>query len=163
MTKLKKFLFTTTFLTIIFVSKQVLSGIPNVQLVVFLMTLFFLNSRWKEILLLISGYVILDFLSWGFPTLMFPSFASWMILAFFVKLIRNNRLGLTLFTMPFTIIHMVVYMVHDWFFFNLPIQQSISYLIAGIPFAIPMFLSSSLSIFLLLNPMNKIIDKIANK
>jgi hypothetical protein len=26
-----------------------------------------------------------------------------------------------------------------------------------------MFLSSSLSIFLLLNPMNKIIDKIANK
>jgi hypothetical protein len=62
MTKLKKFLFTTTFLTIIFVSKQVLAGIPNVQLVVFLMTLFFLNSRWKEILLLISGYVILDFL-----------------------------------------------------------------------------------------------------
>jgi hypothetical protein len=43
--KLKEILFAGTFLTIIFVMKQVLATIPNVQLVVFLMTLFFLHAK----------------------------------------------------------------------------------------------------------------------
>ena len=160
MNKLKEILFAGTFLTIIFVIKQVLATIPNVQLVVFLMTLFFLHAKWEGIILLLFGYVILDFIAWGYPTLMLPSFAAWIALAFFVKLIGPNDYKLALFTIPFTIIHMIFYMIHDWFFFGLPFYQSLAYLSAGIPFAIPMLVSSFLSIVLLFNPMNKILIQI---
>ena len=144
---------------ITFVGKQVLAGIPNVQIVSLLMVLFFLNSNWKEIIIFLFGYVILDFLAWGYPTLMLPSFAAWITLAFFVKLIGPNDYKLAFFMIPFTIIHMISYMVHDWFFFGLPFDQSIIYLTAGIPFAIPMLASSFLSIIFLLKPMNKILKE----
>lgn len=160
MISLKRLLFTATFLMITFVAKQALAGIPNVQAVSLLMTLFFLNSSWKESVLFLFGYVILDFLVWGYPTLMLPSFAAWIILAFFVKLIRSNEYKIAFFMIPFTLIHMITYMVHDWFFFGLPFNQSIVYLIAGIPFAIPMLLSSFVSILLLLKPINKILTQI---
>lgn len=147
---------------ITFVAKQVLAGIPNVQVVSLLMALFFLNSTWRESVLFLLGYVILDFLAWGYPTLMLPSFAAWVIFGFFVKFIGPNDYKLAFFTIPFTLIHMLVYMVHDWFFFGLPINQSIAYLISGIPFAIPMLLSSFISIILLLRPINKILTQIRN-
>ena len=145
---------------ITFVAKQALAGIPNVQVVSLLMVLFFLNSTWRESVLFLLGYVILDFLAWGYPTLMLPSFAAWIIFGFFVKLIGPNDYKLAFFTIPFTVIHMLVYMIHDWFFFGLPINQSIAYLTSGIPFAIPMLFSSFLSIVLLLRPMNKIVTEI---
>lgn len=158
--QIKDMIFTATFLMIIFVSKQVLALVPNVQIVVFLMILFFLNSKWNEIIPLLIGYVILDFIVWGFPTLMLPSFAAWITLAFFVKLIGPNDYKLAFFTIPFTVIHMIIYMMHDWFFFGLPFNQSLTYLGAGIPFAIPMLASSFLSVLLLFNPMNKILTQI---
>lgn len=145
---------------ITFVAKQALASIPNVQAVSLLMALFFLNSTWRESVLFLLGYVILDFLAWGYPTLMLPSFAAWIIFGFSVKLIGPNDYKLSFLTIPFTLIHMIVYMVHDWFFFGLPINQSITYLIAGIPFAIPMLLSSFISIILLLRPINKIVTEI---
>jgi hypothetical protein len=77
-----------------------------------------------------------------------------------VKLIGPNDYRLALFMIPFTIIHMIAYMVHDWFFFALPFNQSIAYLVAGIPFAIPMLLSSFISIIFLLKPVNKILMEI---
>ena len=158
--KLKELLFAGTFLMIIFVAKQVLATIPNVQLVVFLMTLFFLHAKWQGIVALLFGYVFLDFIAWGYPTLMIPSFAAWITLAFFVKLIGPNEYKLAFFTIPFTTIHMIIYMMHDWFFFSLPINQSLAYLAAGIPFSIPMVGSSFISILLLLRPMNKIVTEI---
>ena len=92
---------------------------------------------------------------------MMPSFAAWITLAFFVKLIGPNDYKLAFFMIPFTIIHMITYMVHDWFFFGLPFNQSLVYLTSGIPFAISMFASSFLSIILLLKPINKILKEIS--
>jgi hypothetical protein len=74
-----------------------------------------------------------------------------------VKLIGPNDYKIAFFMIPFTIIHMITYMVHDWFFFGLPFNQSLVYLAAGIPFAIPMLLSSFISILILLQPLNRII------
>lgn len=146
---------------ITFVVKQVLAGVPNVQMVSLLMAVFFLNSNWKESVLFLFGYVILDFLMWGYPTLMLPSFGSWIIFAFFVKIIGSNEYKLAFFTIPFTFIHMITYMIHDWFFFGLPFNQSLAYLIAGIPFAIPMLASSFISILFLFSYIDKIV-KIKN-
>lgn len=146
---------------ITFVAKQVLAGVPNVQIVSLLMALFFVNSNWKETILFLIGYVLLDFIVWGYPTLMIPSFISWIFWALIVKDLGNeNEFIIAPFTLLFTIAHMVIYMVHDLIFFSLRIEGIPAYLIAGIPFAVPMFISGFLSILWLFRPLNRILDYI---
>jgi hypothetical protein len=59
---LRKVLYLANFLLITFVGKQVISGIPNVQIVVLLMALFAARRNIVEIATFMLAYVILDFL-----------------------------------------------------------------------------------------------------
>ena len=148
---------------ITFVAKQVLAGIPNVQAVSLLMALFFVKSNWQEAILFLIGYIILDFIVWGFPTLMIPSFFAWLIWAAMVKSIgKENEVINAWLVLPFTLIHIIIYMLHDLVLFTLPVEGILGYLVAGIPYAIPMFVSGFLSILWLFKPLNRILDNIQN-
>lgn len=161
MKSVKRLIFVATFLMITFVAKQVLAGIPNVQAVSLLMALFFVKSNWKETIVFLIGYVLLDFIVWGYPTLMIPSFATWISWAFLVKKVGKDKEFINAFLMiPFTIIQILVYMLHDLLFFNLRIEAIPAYLIAGIPFAVPMLISGFVSILFLFKPLNRILDYI---
>lgn len=146
---------------IVFVAKQVLAGIPNVQAVSLLMALFFVNSNWKETILFLLSYVILDFIAWGYPTLMIPAFLSWGLWAILVKNIgKENETINAWLVLPFTVSHVLIYMLHDLTLFTLRIESIPVYLIAGVPYAIPMFISGFLSILWLFKPLNRILEYI---
>lgn len=147
---------------ITFVAKQVLAGVPNIQAVSLLTALFFVNSNWKEATMFLIGYVLLDFIVWGYPTLMIPSFLSWAFWGLLVKNSKENEYIMSSFVLLFTVAHMLFYMIHDLFFFSLRVESIPAYLIAGIPFAIPMFFSGFLSILLLFKPLNRILGHIKN-
>ena len=159
MKNLHNILYISNFLLITFVAKQIISGIPNVQIVVLLMALFAARRNILEIFTFMLAYVILDFLVWGYPTLMIPSFLfgiSWMLIAKKV----NDIYKLSLLTIPLTIFHMLIYMFHDLLLLNMPWQSIIPYLIAGIPYAIPFLLSSIFSILYLYEPIIKVLGHI---
>ena len=159
---LRRILYIANFVLITFVTKQAISWIPNVQVVVLLMALFAVRRSLVDIAMFMIAYVILDFMAWGYPTLMIPSFIfgfGWMT---FVKYSKLNSFWLALATIPLTLFQMLAYLFHD-IVLGLPIYSAPAYLIAGIPFAIPFLLSSMFSILYLFDIISRILSKIEEK
>lgn len=120
------------------------------------MALFAARRPLVDILSFMIAYVLVDFMAWGYPTLIIPSFIfgfSWMV---FVKYSKLNSFWLSVATIPLTFLHMLVYLFHD-IALGLPIYSAPTYLIAGIPFAIPFLLSSMFSLLYLYDILNKVL------
>lgn len=154
--KVYSIIFTAMFLTITVVSKQVLAGIPNIQLVTLLMAVYFSNFSIKSSVTFVFSYVIIDYLIWGFFTLIFPAAFAWMSWAFMVKMSKSYK-SIVLLTVPFTIVHAAAYLFHDLIFMDLPLEGVISYIAYGLPYNIAFLISSMFTILWLYNPVNKLV------
>ncbi|MFW6002686.1 MAG: hypothetical protein ACOCQD_05035 [archaeon] len=158
--KLRELLFIANYLTVVFVSKMVLAGIPNVQVTFLLMLLFVANFKFHKYFIFLIGFVILEFIAWGYFTLMFPTLFSWLILYFLYKIFNsNNEHILMLIALIFTIIHAITYGIHDIIFIGMPINRLWIYLMSGIPFNLAFLFSSILTIIWLFDPLNRLIKR----
>lgn len=160
-TKIQRITFSAMFLTLVIVSKQALAGIPNVQVVTLLMLLYFKNSTMRESVGFVIAYSIIDYLIWGFFTLIFPSIFVWLSWNLIVKKFKTE-LSFALLTVPFTIIHAAGYLAHDLVLAHLPIEGAIAYLLHGLPFNIVFMVSSFITILWLYRPLQKVLEQIGD-
>jgi hypothetical protein len=158
--KLIDLLFMANYLVIVFVSKMLLAGIPNVQITFLLMLLFIVNFKFQKYWIFLISFVILEFLAWGYFTLIFPALFVWLMLYMLYKLFNSNSINsLITIAVLFTPIHALTYAVHDIVLGHIGWEGLVGYLIAGIPFAIVFLASSILSVIWLFDPLNKLIQK----
>ena len=158
--KIRELLFIANYLVIVFVSKMLLAGIPNVQVTFLLMLLFVANFKIQKYLVFLISFVILEFLAWGYFTLIFPALFAWLALYGLYSVFNSNSIhSLVAIAILFTPVHALTYAMHDIILGHIGWQGLVAYLSAGIPFSVAFAASSVVSVVWLFDPLNKLIQK----
>ncbi len=152
----KRMLMIAMSISILFVQEQLLAWIPNVQFSVLLIITFSAVFSFKEMVMLITTYVILDNMYMGGLDLftMVPMYLAWMLIPISYHTIlrkTTNETKLAVFAFFFGFIY-------SWMFipFNMMrtgIDSFIPYLIADIWFEVVLAVFSSISIIWLFRPV----------
>ncbi len=159
----KKMLMISLSIAILFTQEQLLMFLPNIQLTVLLIILFTSVYTFKESMMMITAYVLLDSLFMGGFNLfyMVPMVLAWYLIPLsYHTFLRKTKseLKLALFAIMFGF-------VYGWMFipFNMlqtGINNFIPYLIADIPFELIMATTGFLTVFWLYQPLYKVLTEL---
>ncbi len=149
--------------SILFVSEQILTFIPNVQITFLLIIVFSKIFKLRITLLIILIHVLLDNLFLAsfnimFVPFMFIGYSIIPISLYFIKV--DKEVVLALLSIIFSCIYCSLYIIPNTIVFNVNI---LDYLIADIPFMIILSLSSFISVIWLYKPIKEKLEKIINK
>lgn len=138
------------FLAIIVSLEYLFLSLPNVAFTPLLFAIYFANRSYKESTALVSLYIILEIVQWGFGVWVVPMWLGWLLWIVLVKQVKFIPVYIKgaifaylygLIFMPFTVI---VYGVNWW-----------SYIVADFPFATTMAISNLLTLSLLFSRLSK--------
>lgn len=159
----KKMLFIAASVSIIFVQEQLLLFLPNIQFTVLLIILFSSVFTFKESVIMILVYVLLDSLYMGAmsPFTMMPLVIGWMLIPICYNTIlkrTENEYVLALFALVFGF-------VFGWVFipFNMiqtGIMNPVPYIIADIPFEALMAACGFLTVVYAYKPLKVALNQI---
>lgn len=160
----KRMLMVAMAIAIVFVQEQLLVMIPNVQFTVVLLVVFASIFSFREMTVLILGYVLLDNMYMGGFNLfyMVPMIVAWMLIPISYHTIlkrTNNEHYLAIFAFVFGF-------VYGWMFipFNMiqyGVTNVIPYLIADIWFEVTMAVVGSITVLYLFKPLHKTLCQIS--
>lgn len=147
------------------VQKEVLSFIPNVQLVIFLLLLYSKKLGVKRSTYIIVLYVLIDALLTSSLSFIYTPFM--MIGLLFIPLLINTifkkverAIDLGLVSVLFSFIYSWVFVLAFVLLFKV---NMVDYLIADIYFEVVLALSSFISTVLLYKPISRLFDKYMNE
>ena len=150
-------------IAIIFTQEQLLMFIPNVQLTVLLIILFVSVFSFKESIMMITAYVLLDSLYMGGFNVfyMVPMMLAWNI----IPISYHTILGKTKSEHKLAIFALVFGFVYGWMFipFNMlqtGIPNFIPYLIADLPFELIMATTGFLTVLWIYKPLYKVLTDV---
>jgi len=159
----KKMLMISLSIAILFTQEQLLMFLPNIQLTVLLIILFTSVYTFKESIIMITAYVLLDSLFMGGFNVfyMVPMLLAWYLIPLsYHTLLRKTKseLKLALFALIFGFIY-------GWMFipFNMiqtGIPNFVPYLIADIPFELIMATTGFLTVLWIYQPLYKVLTEI---
>jgi energy-coupling factor transport system substrate-specific component len=156
--ELKRVIFMSMCVTILFVQEQMLVFIPNVQFTTLLIVLFSSIFKLKETIVIIIVYVLLDNIYMGtlYPLMLAPMLIAWLLIPISYHTIlrrTKNEIKLALFGLIFGFVYGWIYIPFRM------IEQEIfdfwAYLILDIPFEIIMAISNFVTIMWLFKPLYK--------
>ncbi len=161
----KKMLMISLSIAILFTQEQLLMFLPNIQLTVLLIIVFTSVYTFKESIILITAYVLLDSLFMGGFNIfyMVPMLLAWYLIPIsYHTFLRktNSELKLGLFALLFGF-------VYGWMFipFNMlqtGINNFLPYLIADIPFELIMATTGFLTVFWLYKPLYDVLNELVS-
>jgi len=159
---LKRLIFLAMSVTIIFVQEQALMFIPNVQFTTLLIVLFASVFTFKESLMMIFAYVILDNLYMGTfnPLFMTPMFLGWSMIPFLYHTLlkeTTNEIKLAIFGVFFSVLYGMAFVPFNML--QTGIHNVIPYIIADLPFMLIMAVSNFFTILWLYQPLYKVVSK----
>ena len=150
-------------IAILFTQEQLLMFLPNIQLTVLLIILFTSVYTFKESIIMVTAYVLLDSLFMGGFNVfyMVPMLLAWYLIPLsYHTLLRKTKseLKLALFALIFGFIY-------GWMFipFNMiqtGIPNFVPYLIADIPFELIMATTGFLTVLWIYQPLYKVLTEI---
>lgn len=145
---------------IMFVLEEIMTFLPNIQLTVLLIVLFSKKLGLKRTSLIVLIHVILDNLFMGSFNFIYTPFmlAGWLIIPLSLNTIFkkvDNKLILALLGILFAFIYCWLYIIPSSLYFNINIK---AYFISDILFELLLAASSFISIYLLYNPLSKVIE-----
>jgi len=159
----KKMLMISLSIAILFTQEQLLMFLPNIQLTVLLIILFTSVYTFKESIIMVTAYVLLDSLFMGGFNVfyMVPMLLAWYLIPLsYHTLLRKTKseLKLALFALIFGFIY-------GWMFipFNMiqtGIPNFVPYLIADIPFELIMATTGFLTVLWIYQPLYKVLTEI---
>lgn len=146
---------------IVFVLEEVMTFLPNIQLTVFLLFLYSKKLKFYESSIIVTIHVMLDnFILGSFNIYYTPAmFIGWMPIPvltnlFFKKI--EKPIILAFIASLFAVLYSLVYAVASVIILKV---DYIKYLIADLPFASLLVLSSFISTLLLYKPLSNVMDK----
>lgn len=156
--KIKKIALFSVLIAMLLVQEQALSFIPNVQFSTLLILLFASSFKFKETLLMIAVYVIIDSLYMGGFNLvyMIPMFLGWSMIPVGYHLFfkgKDNPYALAFFGLGLGFVYGFLFMP---FAVMMTGVSPVAYLMADLPFQIIMALSNFLTILWLYPPLKKV-------
>lgn len=159
----RKLLMVALSIAIIFTQEQLLVFLPNVQLTVLLIILFVSVFSFKESIIMITSYVLLDSLYMGGFNVfyMVPMLFAWYL----IPLSYHTVLRKTKSEHKLAIFAMVFGFVYGWMFipFNM-IQMGIPnfwpYLIADLPFELIMATTGFVTVLWMYKPLYKVLTEV---
>jgi hypothetical protein len=151
MGRLKQTIYLAMFLTIITTLEIMMSYLPNISLTPLIFALYFTNYR--NGLLLISGYIILQGIIWGFGFYLISMFIGWVI---WWGLSKNGK-NLTTKSVLFSFVYGWSFLPLTWLIYRI---DPVTYLISDIPFQINMAVSNIATIGFLFPALDKVIKKL---
>lgn len=159
----KKMMMIALSIAIIFTQEQLLIFLPNIQLTVILIIVFVSVFSFKESIILITGYVLLDSLYMGGlnPFYLVPMMIAWYIIpiSYHTFLRRTtNEIKLALFAFVFGF-------VYGWVFIpfrmlQLGIDELWPYIVADLPFEIIMATTGLLTVLWIYKPLYNIMNDV---
>lgn len=141
------------FASIIIVAEFLALSLPNVSLTPLLFAVYFSARGYKQSLYLITVYMIVEILQWGFGLWNLPMFLGWTLWMVMVKEIKLPIpfLGFTfgyLYGIMFMPLTVIVYNV-DWW----------AYLVADFPYATTMAVSNTITLMFLHKVLTKFLTE----
>ncbi len=159
--ELKRLIFMSMAITILFVQEQMLMIIPNVQFTTLLIVLYVSLFRFKESVIMIIVYVLLDnlFMSSFHPLYTPPMFIAWLL----IPIAYHTILRRTKSEYKLAIFGLVFGFVYGWIFIpfrmlEFGISEFWPYLILDIPFEIIMAISNFVTILWLYKPLYRTLE-----
>lgn len=161
----KKMMMISLSIAILFTQEQLLVFLPNIQLTVLLLVVFVSVFSFKESMILITGYVLLDSLYMGGlnPFYLIPMMIAWYLIPISYHTIMRktkNEVKLSLFAFGFGF-------VYGWVFIPFRmIQTGIDelwpYLIMDLPFEMIMATTGLLTVLWIYKPLYNRLNEIVN-
>lgn len=157
----RRLLFISLSVAIIFTLEQAMMFLPNIQLTTLLIIIFVSYFTFKESVIMISIYVLIDNLYLGGFNIfyMMPMFIAWnMIPVVYHTVLRKTKNEYILASFGF-----IFGFVYGWTFIPFVMIQTgmdnfVPYLVADIPFELLMALSNFLTIIWLYKPLYNVIE-----
>ena len=159
----KKLLMISLSIAIIFTQEQLLMFLPNVQLTVLLIILFVSVYSFKESIIMITAYVLLDSLYMGGFNVfyMVPMLLAWYL----IPLSYNTILRRTKSEHKLAIFALIFGFIYGWMFipFNMiqtGVPHFLPYLIADIPFELIMATTGFLTVLWMYKPLYNVLTEV---
>lgn len=153
--RIKWLLFTAMYVALIWSLEMLLVFIPNIQLTTLLIVVYVVNHKYKQSLVMIIAYVILDNLAYGFSIFMLPMFLGWMFIPTVYAFIRpTNEYQHAALGILFGLIYSWMFIPLSVVMYGIPFK---AYIIADIPFEIILCTSNVVTILWLYKPIEKIL------
>lgn len=157
---LRRMLLISVSVPIIIVQEYALVSLPNIQFTVLLIILFSTIFTFKESIIMIFVYVLLDSLLMGAfnPLYMIPMFLGWSVIPLVLNtVLKNTRNELTLAFFAF-----VFGFIYGWMFIPFRMMQYgvtilTPYLIADLPYEIVMAVVGFVTVLLAYKPLYKVL------
>jgi hypothetical protein len=150
---------TAMLLSVLVVQEEVLMFIPNVQLTAVLIMAYAAVLPLPLLLMLVSGYVIIDGMIMGtvFSYYTVPMLFSWLLLALIARAVRNR---------PFWVIVIIGVahaFIYSWSFIPVRIlEQGIGilwpYFMADLPFEVMLAATNLVTVFLFYRPFRDVLE-----
>lgn len=159
----KKMMMISLSIAILFTQEQLLVFLPNIQLTVLLILVFVSVYSFKESIILITGYVLLDSLYMGGlnPFYLIPMMLAWYLIPISYHTVMRrttNEVKLALFAFVFGF-------VYGWMFIpfrmmQLGINELWPYIIADLPFEIIMATTGLLTVLWMYKPLYNLMNDV---
>lgn len=122
---LKRLLFLTTLVTVLFVQEMFLSSIPNIQLTVLLIMLYTKTVGIRDTMIILVIHVILDTLLFGGGLFYYSPFMllGWSMIPLLLGTVFrkvNNEIYLSLLSILFSVLYSWAFIIPSVFIFNMP-------------------------------------------
>lgn len=151
--------------SILFVSEQLLSFIPNVQLTFLLIILYNKVLGIKPTIIIVIIHTLLDNLIMGSftPLIIIPMMMGYIVTLIILQTLfknANTPLFLALFGILSGIIYSFMFIIVNVLLLDISLK---AYIIADIPHTLILVASNFITILWLYTPLNKILTNIVNK
>lgn len=159
----KKMMMIAVSIAIVFTQEQLLVFLPNIQFTVLLLIVFSSVFSFKEMMILIIGYVLLDSMYMGGlnPFYMTPMLLGWMLIpiAYHTVLRKTtNEVLLSVFAFIFGILYGLIFIPFQ------VIQYGVTtlwpYLVNDIPFQLIMAFTGTITVLWMYKPLHKLLKNI---
>lgn len=138
------------FLSIIVVLEYLFLSLPNIALTPLLFAVYFTNRSYKESTTLVSLYIILEVVQWGFGIWVLPMWLGWLLWIVLVKQVKFIPLYIK--SVPFAYLYGLIFMPFSVIFYGI---NWWAYIVADFPFATMMAIGNILTLSLLFEHLSK--------
>ena len=146
--------------SIIYVSQLVLSILPNVNVVTLLLIIYTLNFGIRKTFIISCSFNILMGITYGFSYWIIGYFWIYGLLiilsSLLDRIISRNLILWSFFGLLFGLLFGFLFAINDHYFIGV---NFIAYYLRGIPFDIIHGFSNMITILVLFNPLNNVINK----
>lgn len=161
--KIKDIVLISALASILFVSEQILTILPNIQITFLLIIVYSKVLKYKKTLIIILIHVLLDNLFMGtFNIIFIPfMFIGYSIIPISLNFIKaEDELKLSFLSTLFSMIYCMLFVIPNSLFLGINLFD---YLLADIPYILILSLSSFLTVLWLYKPIKNKLEELIKK